>query len=569
MDCQTLTKFAFLVFVVIMTIYIVFFNKYTSKETFEEQTATAPTSKSMSFTGNAVSTEPLAKLITKGFQGEARNNIPEVEKLPVETEFKCPSECLFKQYTNTEKPTYSKSKLFNKSDSNDSVPRENIPDAIPTLRQQIIDVYYELFKENPSEEVIDFYTKFFRKRQDNLDNMKETISTSAPSLKKTLTTGKSSYLAPETDEGTEDEVIAIYEQILQRHPNNQELAHFAIYVKEDPLVNMEKLKVLLTQSEEYKRLKSMQSNVPYGHLLGGVTDRQITLMVTSIYDDITKNGDKLDEDTFKFLKKKYLEFQMNEQTFRKFVEDFVLFKPLNSTFNKSMKPKSTEVSSGDNFAYFNSPTHLIRAITSTPKEAFQTDNTTAALQQLTSKVSQTFQSSLNDVAPVARGSTRPSKQQTSNNSKTQPTPSSAFTGDNAPGSCLNSDALMDRIKNAECSFDKNYLENRYKSNSETRLSDTVHSRNREELKNICQRNKNYEQYHCEDMVLLPGQEWTVPQRHPPVCLGNLSNYNPRIEQTALIGTLLEDLNMGTNARSGIQTSGAAYQCTQHHNVLKT
>jgi hypothetical protein len=42
------------------------------------------------------------------------------------------------------------------------------------------------------------------------------------------------------------------------------------------------------------------------------------------------------------------------------------------------------------------------------------------------------------------------------------------------------------------------------------------------------------------MVLLPGQEWSVPQKHPPVCYGNKGNYNPTIEQTALIGTLLGD-----------------------------
>lgn len=552
MDCQTLTKIVFLVFVVILTIYVVFFNKY-SKEDFQEEASvstaptapetstppTAPSTTSMSFTGQAVSTEAPTTAST-GFVGEARLNAPETEKLPIESEFKSPSECLFKQYSQDGQPRLEQSKLFNKTENNDTVPQDPLPEPVPTLRQQIINVYNDLFKQNPSEEEIMFYVQFFRKRQDDLDYMRETISTSAPSLKKTLRVGKSSYMAPETNEGTEDEVIAIYEQILQRHPNNQELAHFSIYVKQDPVANMEKLKVLLVQSEEYKRLKSLQSNVPYGHLLSGVTDRQITLMVTSIYNDITKNGDKLDEDTLKFLKKKYLEFQLDEQTFRKFIEDFVLYKPTNTTFNKSMDPTSQEPQE-DGFAHFNSPHHLLRAnntvVSNIAKEAFENSDVQYQMQD----------------APQPVEAQQPD-QQTS-----QPSPASAFVGDNAPGSCLNSDALMNRIKKSECSFDKNYLENRYKSNSETLFADTVHQRNRDELKNICQRNKKYERFHCDDMVLLPGQEWTVPQRHPPVCVGDNSSFNPMVDQTSLIGTLLSD----------VKTSGNTYQCTQHHNVMKS
>ncbi len=43
-----------------------------------------------------------------------------------------------------------------------------------------------------------------------------------------------------------------------------------------------------------------------------------------------------------------------------------------------------------------------------------------------------------------------------------------------------------------------------------------------------------------DMVLLPGQEWSIPQKHTPSCYGNNLSYNPLIEQTSLIGTLLTD-----------------------------
>ena len=43
------------------------------------------------------------------------------------------------------------------------------------------------------------------------------------------------------------------------------------------------------------------------------------------------------------------------------------------------------------------------------------------------------------------------------------------------------------------------------------------------------------------MVLLPDQKWSVPQERPEVCrMSGEFSYKPSIEQTALIGTLLED-----------------------------
>ena len=43
-----------------------------------------------------------------------------------------------------------------------------------------------------------------------------------------------------------------------------------------------------------------------------------------------------------------------------------------------------------------------------------------------------------------------------------------------------------------------------------------------------------------DMVLLPGQEWSVPQQRQPICYHSTCQTVPQHEQTALIGTLLDD-----------------------------
>jgi hypothetical protein len=44
----------------------------------------------------------------------------------------------------------------------------------------------------------------------------------------------------------------------------------------------------------------------------------------------------------------------------------------------------------------------------------------------------------------------------------------------------------------------------------------------------------------KDMILIPGMEWSVPQRRPPLCTVQHCDPCPLTDQTALIGTLLDD-----------------------------
>jgi hypothetical protein len=98
---------------------------------------------------------------------------------------------------------------------------------------------------------------------------------------------------------------------------------------------------------------------------------------------------------------------------------------------------------------------------------------------------------------------------------------------------LDSQNILDKIKEqASCVFDKN----NWKSSS---LAEIVDQRNTEELKNTCVRNKKYLGID-EDMVLDSSLKWSVPQPHPPICVGPQGNYQPNVSQTALIGTLLEE-----------------------------
>ena len=72
------------------------------------------------------------------------------------------------------------------------------------------------------------------------------------------------------------------------------------------------------------------------------------------------------------------------------------------------------------------------------------------------------------------------------------------------------------------------------------VSTIYNERQLDELKYACARSKKKYANVDSDMVLLPDQKWSVPQEHPDVCRGGSSEFNSSVEQTALIGTLLED-----------------------------
>ena len=503
-----------------------------------------------------------------------------------------------------------------------------------TPRQIIIDVYKELYGADPNDNEIAFYVKFFEGKEPCHDYIKEIIATSAPTLQKTLKAGVLP-IVPDTPIGNEREVIAIFKDILDRFPDDQELQYYTTFAQQGP-ANIQKMKVMLIESAEYRRLQSMQNNVAYGQLIGGVTDRQLTLMVTNVYNSLTGLGDKIDNDTMQFLKRKYLEFQLNTDIFTKFLKDFVLFKPSQVTVPQSKETfvnsthqtptvqttNSRRVNSAitdslikkglqENFE--NSPVDTSKIIATVKSFATTDFLKTKSPNTISSVVNDKYSKEVNyehyanmaklgepcDDATCERGSTcfskagetnkfckivlwpnskgcasqannecmqglkctndvclppgaqqtvdttqsvqpqvaQPVQQQPQVAQQVQP-PSQTVSHQDIPVQQQVSTRTQPQKDNVSCWFDKDKLDHDNMSNSRQTLASTIYDRNREELKNVCQRNKSFSKYHYDDMVLIPGQEWSVPQSHPPVCLGSTNNYNPSVEQTSLIGTLL-------------------------------
>lgn len=402
-------------------------------------------------------------------------------------------------------------------------PSSKLPEDKDKLIQLIKDIYASTFPEDPdmkvpSQKGLDFYIDFTSQRTMTVGDLQEIIRVGATTLEKSLNSDKLvNQEALDQTYGTEDEVVEIYKEILLRNPDDAELAGFAKLLKTDSTFNLEKLKQILYASEEYKRLEKTQTNAVYSNLIGGVTDRQLTLIVTNTYTDITGQTD-LDADTMRFLKRKLLSFNIDQAKFKDFLTKYLKNEPFTKVVDGEQKV--------------------------TPSQNDDGNVTKKDMEQWKDQVLQEVKASIQNT-PKVSGESYTTQ---SGNSIQQVNPNRQVieillrtAKDDSSDTYLDSQKVMDTIKNeAKCVFDKNASDSayQYKNSQQQSLAELQDNRNTEELKNTCIRNKNYLGVD-EDMVLDKSLKWSVPQRHPPVCVGGKNEYEPRIDQTALIGTLLE------------------------------
>jgi hypothetical protein len=343
------------------------------------------------------------------------------------------------------------------------------------IQERIKTAYIDIFSMPPTKDEIAFYVRFFKNKQEPSEQyLQEVISISAPTLKKTLQVGQP-ITKKELADGTEDEVLAIFNEILNRNPTPEELEFYSKMIKTSP-AQVEKMKILLLQSQEYRMLQKLQTNKTNALTLRGVTDRQIAFTVTRIYKSLAQTDEDIDEETLGFLKKKYVEFNMDDVMFKKFVQSMLSFKATSPYQTKSMKA------------------------------------TTQANQHDTSDTFET--------------------RRRANDSVTSSLENKAFSSNEKGTKTADTSKMMCEIEQKSRS--------QFPRNSETALSNEINNRNRDELKQVCQRNKRFSQFTDDDMVLLKDQSWTVPQKHPPVCVGGDSSFNPLMTQSSLLGTLLTE-----------------------------
>lgn len=398
-----------------------------------------------------------------------------------------------------------------------------IPNDKETIYTIIKDIYIELYMTDPPPKISDFYYTYVSQRNITKEQLKEVIAGSNQTLAATF--AETNYTIPSNPAlyGTEDDVIQVYSEILFRNPDETELSHFAQLLKEDKDFSLDKLKQILYSSEEYKRLEKTQTNTAYSNIIGGVTDRQLTLIVTTVYKDVT--GKELpDTDTLHLLKKKLVDFNIDQNALKEFIKNYIDNKPYNytpklvQTTQENVVSKDTNTVSKDDFDL------LKKDIMS---------QVTQALQNIPKKTDQGFTTNGKEVAQV-----NPNRQVIEVLLRTAK--------DSTSENYLDSQNIVNKIKEeAKCAFDKDAVDNYYKSLGASQdMAELQDKRNTEELGYTCNRNQKFMAID-QDLVLDPSLKWTIPTQHPPICVGNKKQYKPIADQTALIGTLLEDANETT------------------------
>jgi hypothetical protein len=548
MDCKTLSKVVFIIFVLILTAYIITNNKM--------QVSTTPTTPTMiiekfknykknksleHFVDEEVSNSPDYTLDNDVPSSKMYNwNDNDRPSSTPATNNSNTTELTSRSIASTSLPPVQSSTYSSVDENVQSVVNEN--QALTEIRninlpEQIRNTYKELFGALPIKEEEDFYIRFFQGASATPSQMKEIIATSAPTLKKIISSKVTETQSSPIMIGTEDEVISIYRQILDRNPNEEELTHYASFIKDNP-ANVEKMKFMLLQSKEYKRLQNMQTNIAYGQLLGGLTDRQITFMVRAIYKQLSDTP--IDDETLKFMKKKFLEFKLDEERFKRFVRRFVLFNSpmddiIESTIENAQSQPIIETSTSAH-----SPSQSIipnaEVINELQKSAFSTvpsaspTSSTPSASLASSTPAPTVINSLASSIMNATLSTITesfTQQPTVNDYK----PSLILSG-NSTG--INTAQMIEAIKNQALNiFDKDKfnqdsfdeMNNTDMSEREKELSSFINDRNKEELKNTCVRNKTFSKYHYDDMLLLPKNSASIIPNHSIVDKSDKTMWN--------------------------------------------
>lgn len=430
------------------------------------------------------------------------------------------------------------------------VPSQYDPDSIIESKdtQVNMDIIRDLFDANfgrqPSRKEVEFYIDYISTRKIKISELNAIIAGDNNVLKSTFEQNSSvgyQYKASEPVLGTEDDVIEAFNEILYRNPDYAELRYYARKLKNDKDFSLEKLKQLLISSAEYKRLEKTQTNNAYSDTLGNVTDRQITFVITTIYKEEAKED--IDEDTLKFLKKRYLEFQLNDDTLRKFIKQYITFQ---KDFEKDIRnAAATGVSKG------------IEPFGSSLSQNIYTKN--GSTKSDATDGSATDDASTTDGAKDGSTNTGSTTGSTTDSTKESGKEGAADDMDKRPNkellkkieSLYQSDdsEYLDSSKviktllqgNEECNnVDKDALEKRLEAMDKQMLAKLIYDRNMDHMKNVCRRNQKYMNAD-ENMVLFPEFRWSVPQKFPPVCTPLEKNeYQPLIDQTSLIGTLISD-----------------------------
>jgi hypothetical protein len=165
---------------------------------------------------------------------------------------------------------------------------ENFTEGAPNdanIISRVKQTFKESLNRGPTAKEMTMYVDILKKQPKTTDTqlMAMVLSNRDANKTATLSADPLEFDARSKPYGKEDDVILAFNTILDRNPDITELRYFAKRMKDDTSFTSDKLQKILIASEEYIRLHKTQSNVAGLDMLGNVTDRQLTYVISAIY----------------------------------------------------------------------------------------------------------------------------------------------------------------------------------------------------------------------------------------------------------------------------------------------
>jgi len=453
-------------------------------------------------------------------------------------------------WLNNKEEKEIRKELFQQQQINESAKESDIT-------KMIKEIFMDLYKRPPNLKEIQFYTEYASDKPTiTKGQLMDVIESTNPEISKTFEPTNTNPIISAND--PEQIVIEAYSEVLFRMPSPTELKKYSDMLKKDSKFTKDRLVFILMSTEEYMRMEKTQTNTVYSNLPGGVTDRQVTMTIERIYRDVSGQS-YVDQDTMRFFKKKFLEFEMDEVKFKVFIERYVMWTdedPVQTAVTKPIVPTTSgsAVNKSTTIPVATKEDNTVKS--STAVKTQEQDKTTSNIVSSNTQSSNQVKPSTNHPPPEDFAGSYYNNSTIYNIYTVGETdylgvPNRAFLN-----SLSEKGDTGNVIKSITCQkgvISSSTDENMKKT---TELSSYIENRNREQLASTCARTRKFadidedDEYAAmfytniftkEDMVLDPSLRWSVPQRKPPVCAPNSRcGVSPLSEQTALIGTPIDE-----------------------------
>lgn len=307
-------------------------------------------------------------------------------------------------------------------------------------------------------------------------------------------------------------IIDKYEKVLDRMPLITELNYYAYRITNDKDFTVQQLETILTLSNEHRIIEKNQTNVVNYELKGNLTEAEIKYEVGEIYKNALGKKEEPSYELYQLLKKRYIDYQMDKDKLTKLI---ILLDMMDK----------------------NEITQDIFNIVSKDQDA--SNNGNELNNNISNNISTKNIGISDDVnTEIVEDNNKKLKEEQEKNAKREEIKAEIVETlrrltNKYPDSDFNE--TLQCINNGGFNIDSGVAKNNMT------LANYQSERNANKINDTISRNSKY--LNADDnMVLFPEFKWDVPQRRPPVCYNSADNtVQPSLDQTALIGTLLEDV----------------------------